>query len=212
MYIHPLHNYAVVAYDPQPDRHDTGEVRASSRRASCSAGESVWVVGLGADSQMHARSTEIASIEPLELPLSRTMRFRDSNLEIAQLVNPPAEFDGVLADKSGNVLGTWSSFAYENGRELAQDNRGVPIDLVADMLDRVRTERPLHSLEAELGVLPLAERARARPVGGLGADASRSTRPTRRAGADASCAWSAARRPPSCCSRATCCSPSTARW
>ncbi len=121
-----------------------------------SAGQSVWVVGLGADSQMHSRNTDIASIDPLELPLSRTMRFRDSNIEVAQLVNPPLEFDGVLADKSGNVLGLWSSFAYESGREVAQDNRGVPIDLVAAMLDHVRTDRPLHSLETELAVQPLA--------------------------------------------------------
>ena len=111
---------------------------------------------------MRSRNTQVASIEPLDLPLSRTMRFRDSNLETVQLVNPPTDFDGVLADKSGNVLGTWSSFAYENGREIAQDTRGVPIDIVADMIDRVRTQRPLHSLDAELGVLPLAS---ARQIG-----------------------------------------------
>jgi S1-C subfamily serine protease len=68
----------------------------------------------------------------------------------------------VLSDKSGNVLGLWSSFAYESGRELAQDNRGVPIDLVADMLDRVRSHKALHSLEAELNVQPLAS---AREIG-----------------------------------------------
>ena len=49
-----------------------------------------------------------------------------------------------------------ASFAYESGRELSQDTRGVPIDVVADMLDRVRTGRVLHSLEAELGVTPLS--------------------------------------------------------
>jgi S1-C subfamily serine protease len=54
------------------------------------------------------------------------------------------------------VLGLWSSFAYESGRDLTQDNRGVAIDLVADMLDRVRNDRPLHSLEAEFAVQPLA--------------------------------------------------------
>ncbi|MGH8266256.1 MAG: hypothetical protein ACRETH_04230, partial [Steroidobacteraceae bacterium] len=75
---------------------------------------------------------------------------------VIQLVNPPLEYDGVLSDKSGDVLGTWSSFAYENGRELAQDTRGVPIDVVADMLDRVRTNRALHSLDVELSVQPLA--------------------------------------------------------
>ena len=155
VYIHPLHNYAVVAYDPRL----IGSTPVKSAKLlprELQPGESVWVVGLGGDSQMHARSTAIASIEPVALPLSRTMRFRDSNLETAQLVNPPTEFDGVLADKSGNVLGTWSSFAYDSGRELTQDTRGVPIDVVADMIDRVRTGRALHSLEVELGVLPLA--------------------------------------------------------
>ncbi len=155
VYVHPLHNYAVVAYDPK--LIGTTPVRSAKHTPrELSAGEPVWVVGLGADSQMRARATEIASIEPLELPLSRTMRFRDSNLETVQLVNPPADFDGVLCDKEGNVLGTWSSFAYESGRDLAQENRGVPIDLAADMLDRVRTGHALHSLEAEFSALPLA--------------------------------------------------------
>jgi pro-apoptotic serine protease NMA111 len=155
VYIHPLHNFAVVAYDPKL----LGTTPVKSARLATrglNAGERVWVVGLGADGQLMSRSTEIASIDQLELPLSRTMRFRDSNIEAAQLVNPPLDFDGVLSDAAGEVLGTWSSFAYENGRELAQDNRGVPIDVVADMLDRVRTGKPLHSLEAELAQVPLS--------------------------------------------------------
>ena len=161
LYVHPLHDFAVVAYDPKLlGKTPVRSARLSTREIA--AGERVWVVGLSSDNQMRARSTEIASLDPLELPLSRTMRFRDSNIETAQLVNPPLEYDGVLADATGEVLGTWSSFAYENGRELAQDTRGVPIDVVADMLDRVRTHRVLHSLEAELGVMPLAS---AREIG-----------------------------------------------
>ncbi len=161
VYIHPQHNLAMVAYDPKL----IGSTPVKSAKLAVrdlAAGESIWVVGLGTDSALRSRNTEIASIDPLELPLSRTMRFRDSNLEAVQLVNPPLDFDGVLTDKSGNVLGLWSSFAYESGREIAQDNRGVPIDLVADMLDRVRNNKPLHSLEAEFGVQPLAS---AREIG-----------------------------------------------
>ena len=86
-------------------------------------GETVRIVGLAADSEIRSRTTQIADIEPLELPLSRTMRFRDSNIEVAQLVNPPTDYDGVLLDKDDRVLGLWSSFAYENGREDAQDNK-----------------------------------------------------------------------------------------
>jgi S1-C subfamily serine protease len=161
VYIHPQHNFAVVAYDPKL----IGATPVRSAKLApreLHAGERLWVVGLGGDSEMHARSTEIASIDPLELPQSRTMRFRDSNIETIQLVNPPLEFDGVLADARGEVLATWSSFAYDAAREIAQDTRGVPIELVADMLERVRDNRPLHSLEAELTAVPLAS---AREIG-----------------------------------------------
>src|SRR6185369_11890487 len=116
VYIHPQHNLAMVAYDPKLIGN-TPVKSAKLVARDLTAGELIWVVGLGSDSALRSRGTEIASIDPLELPLSRTMRFRDSNLEAVQLVNPPLDFDGVLTDKSGNVLGTWSSFAYESGRE-----------------------------------------------------------------------------------------------
>ncbi len=61
--------------------------------------------------------------------------------------------------KSGRVIGLWSSFAYENGRELTQDNRGVPIDVVDDMLHRVQNNAPLHSLEVEFATLADLQRA-----------------------------------------------------
>jgi S1-C subfamily serine protease len=154
-YIHPQHNLAIVQYDPKL----IGTTPVKSAKLApreISAGEQVWVVGLGRDSELRSRSTEVAEVEPLVLPLSRTMRFRDSNLDGIELVNPPGDYDGVLLEKSGRVIGLWSSFAYENGRELTQDNRGVPIDLVDDMLKRAQNGTSLHSLEVELTTSPLS--------------------------------------------------------
>jgi S1-C subfamily serine protease len=155
VYIDPLHNFAIVAYDPKLIGA-TPVKSATLKPQSLTAGEPVWVVGLGGDSQMHSRGTEIASIDPLSLPLSRTMRFRDTNIQTIGLVNPPGDFDGVLSDAAGNVLGMWSSFAYDSENGIAQTLRGVPIDLVADMVDRVRNGRVLHSLDVELDPEPLA--------------------------------------------------------
>jgi len=155
VYVDPVHNYSIVAYDPK--LIGTTPVKAATLKPQkLTAGEPIWVVGLGDDSQMHDRATEIASIDPLSLPLSRTMRFRDTNIETIGLVNPPNDFDGVLADAKGNVLGTWSSFAYDSDNGIAQALRGVPIDIVADMVDRVRSGQPLHSLDVELDPEPLA--------------------------------------------------------
>jgi pro-apoptotic serine protease NMA111 len=155
VYISPLHNLAIVAYDPKLIGTTPVE-SATLRPENLSPGRRIWVVGLGGDSQMHSRATEIASIDPLSLPLSRTMRFRDTNIETIGLVNPPGDYDGVLADATGRVLGMWSSFAYDTANGVAQALRGVPIDLVADMVDHVRSGRPQHSLDVELFPEPLA--------------------------------------------------------
>jgi pro-apoptotic serine protease NMA111 len=156
VYVHPLHNLAVVAYDPKLVGH-TPVRSATLIPGRLEAGENVWVVGLSGDSELHTRATQISSVDPIDLPLSRTMRFRDTNDEVADLVNPPFDYDGVLADERGDVLGLWSSFAYDDGREEQQTEKGVSIDLVAEMLDRVRTHRPLHSLEVELQPIALSD-------------------------------------------------------
>jgi S1-C subfamily serine protease len=98
----------------------------------------------------------VANLTPIQLPLSRTMQFRESNLETILLVNGPSDFDGVLTDAAGAVIGLWSSFAWEQGRDLTQENRGVAIGVVQDMLRRVLTAQPVYSLEAELVPQPLA--------------------------------------------------------
>jgi hypothetical protein len=98
----------------------------------------------------------IADVDPLQLPLSRSVQFRESNLQVASLVNAPDDYVGVLADNSGKVRGLWASFASDNGRELVQENRGLSSDLVAETLDIVRDNRSLHSLEAEFSEQPLA--------------------------------------------------------
>jgi len=154
-FIHPLHNLAIIEYDPKL----IGTTPVKSAKLAprdIQSGEQVWVVGLGGDSEVRFRGTEIAEVEPILLPLSRTMRFRDSNVEGIELVNPPLDYDGVLLEKSGKVIGLWSSFAYENGRELTQDNRGVPIDIVDDMLRRVQNNSALHSLEVEFATSPIS--------------------------------------------------------
>ncbi len=65
-------------------------------------------------------------------------------------------WSGVLADHDGQVRGLWASFAFDNGRELVQQNRGINADLIAETLDRARRAAPLHSLEVEFVTQTLA--------------------------------------------------------
>jgi S1-C subfamily serine protease len=155
VFVHPLHNLAVVAYDPKAI--GTTPVRAATLLTKpLSAGDDVWVVGQRADSKILSQKTQISSVDVVSFPLSRTLRFRDSNLEAVSLINPPGDYDGVLADEKGNVLALWSSFAFESQRELEQVNRGMPAELVSEMIGVVANGRPLYSFEAEFNVQSLA--------------------------------------------------------
>jgi S1-C subfamily serine protease len=152
--VHPLHNLAIVSYDPALIG-DTPVKSALLSTATLSPGDEVLVVGLKADHQLASQAGTVASVDPMTLPLSRTLRFREANLEGISLVNEPAQMDGVLVDRRGRVLATWSSFAYQGGDESNQMNRGIASDLVREFVDTVREGRPVYSLEAEFGYAPL---------------------------------------------------------
>ena len=154
-YVNPIYNLTVLSYDPAL-LGDT-LVRAAKLRAKPGKpGERVWVVGLKGDHRLVTQPTEVASIDPVQFPLSRTFRFRQTNLETVGLVNPPTDIDGVLADKSGQVVSLWSSFAFQSGQGAAQTNKGVPIALVREMIERLRSGEPLRSLEAEFASVPMS--------------------------------------------------------
>ena len=155
VFVHPLHNLAVVSYDPK-SIGNTPVRTATLLTTPLNAGEDVWVVGQRADSKIQSQKTQISSVDVVSFPLSRTLRFRDSNLEVVSLINPPGDYDGVLADAKGDVLALWSSFAFESQRELEQINRGIPADLVSEMLGVVAEGKPLYSFEAEFDVQSLA--------------------------------------------------------
>jgi S1-C subfamily serine protease len=154
-YIHPLHNMAVLSYDPKLMGATPIKAVIFDPR-ELSAGDQVWAVGLGPDTKIKSQSVIVSGVDAMVLPLSRTLQFRESNLETVNLVNGPTDFDGVLVDKQGRVRASWSSFAFESGREVQQTNRGIPADILLEMLPLVQQGLPVHSLEAEFAPVSLA--------------------------------------------------------
>jgi len=152
--LHPLHNYAIVSYDPA-SIGNTPVQDAKFNTSTLRPGDKVWVVGIKADHQLVHQESTVSSVDPLVLPLSRTLRFRDSNIEGISLVNAPLDVDGVIVDKRGEVFATWSSFALQSGGESSQFNRGVGSEVAKQFVDTVREGRPFYSLEAEFVYAPL---------------------------------------------------------
>jgi S1-C subfamily serine protease len=155
VFVHPLHNLAVVSYDPRL----IGATPVRSARLANRGpepGESIWVVGLQQNQRVMVEESRVAAVDPIHLPLPRTPAFRDTNIDVVSLVNGPSDYDGVIADESGEVLALWSSFAIDNGHELTEQMWGIPSEVVGEMLDAIRDGGTLRSLEAELSAVPLS--------------------------------------------------------
>lgn len=154
-YVHPLHNLAIVSYLPAL----IGDTPVKAARFSdrpLSDGDPVWVAGLKRNSKPFIQKTEVSTVDALTLPLSRTMRFRESNLNAIALVNAPGDIDGVLMDSKSRVQALWTSLAFQSGNSNRQINLGLSADLAREMIDIVRQGRDLQSLEAEFMHLSLA--------------------------------------------------------
>lgn len=153
--VHPLHNLALVAYDPALIGDTPVEpVRLST--ALPDPGDELWVIGLRGGEKLVSQLTTFSTLEPVDYPLSRTMRFRDSNLETLALVNPPRDIDGVVTNRKGEVVSLWSSFAWQGNGQLRQENRGMPAEYVTELLELAGGDQLLHSLEVEWAQMPLA--------------------------------------------------------
>ena len=153
-YIHPLHNLAVVSYDPSLIGNTPVKTASFSTKPLVS-GQDVLVVGLKMDHQLAYQESNVSSIGPITIPLSRTLRFREANVDGINLVNGPENFDGVIVGENGSVSALWSSFSIYSDGEMRQFNRGISSELLAELIDVVKTDRSIYSLEVEARYLPL---------------------------------------------------------
>lgn len=155
VYVNPLHNLAVIHYDPRL----IGSTPVRSVRFATKAAQSgirAWLVGFQSDGTLTDQETRVISRAPVELPLSRTLRFRDTNLDVLNVTSAPPGLTGVLADSRGRVSALWASFAYDQGRSVHEQQRGIPAAVIQAMLRRVEADRPVRSLDVELLPVSLA--------------------------------------------------------
>jgi S1-C subfamily serine protease len=153
-YMHPVHNLAVVSYDPEligstPVKNAQFDLRPLR------SGEDVTVVGLQADHKLLSQRTQVASIDEWAAPLSSYFGYRDINIEVVSLVNAPENIDGVILDKKGRVRAKWASFSYSAGRGGGQLVRGIPAEYLAETAELVE-QRNYRSAEIEFSTITLA--------------------------------------------------------
>lgn len=157
VYLHPLHNLAVLKYDPKL-LGDTPVKNAPLVSRTAEVGQDVWLVGIRPDQTLAVQASEVSDKLPANFPLSHTFRFRDSNITLTNISGAPDDINGVLTDKDGNVLSLWASFAFDSSGGLQQQSYGISADQLIELRNIVENPgHELRSLEAEFSRMPLSQ-------------------------------------------------------
>ncbi|XP_065849796.1 protease Do-like 7 isoform X2 [Euphorbia lathyris] len=147
IFLHPVHNYALVAYNPL----DLGPAGASTVRAAellpeptLRRGDSVYLVGLSRSLQATSRKSIVTNpCAALNIGSADCPRYRATNMEVIELdTDFGSTFSGVLTDELGRVQAIWGSFSTQlkygcNTSEDHQFVRGIPIYAISQVLDKI---------------------------------------------------------------------------
>jgi len=156
--LHPEHNLALVAYDPAL-LGATPLVSAELDPTPLTRGEKAWAVTMTPQQELQGRTSKVERIDVPAIPVPKTPRFRETNLELVKLSDEIASVGGVLADKKGRVRALWASFSTDAGGSSNSFFGGIPSAVILDWL--ATRGQPRRTLGAELETLTLL-RARER--------------------------------------------------
>jgi S1-C subfamily serine protease len=156
VFIHPVHNLAVVAYDPRL-LGDTPIRSARLRPVTLESNDEVWVVGLSPDHELVSRKSRVSTVEAFSLPLTSPPRFREVNLDVTLLTDSPTTVGGVLADRKGRVHAYWASFS--TGVPPQSYFAAIGVDRIKEIVSPLREGRPVgwRTLGAEFRPITLAD-------------------------------------------------------
>ena len=155
VYVHPIHNFALVQYDPKdlPPRALARSASLAPDAKYVATGASAWLVGLksGLNEEFDAsrrvdlvsRKTKVANNGWMKLPLPNPPRFQISNSDTIGLEVAPPVDGGVIANERGEVAALWTSCAYQKGQHISSIFRGLPVRLLQSAVSHLQSgEQP----------------------------------------------------------------------
>lgn len=149
VFLHPVHNYALIAYNPSA----MGPAAASVIRAAellpepaLQRGDSVYLVGLSRNLQATSRKSIVTNpCAALNIGSADSPRYRATNMEVIELdTDFGSSFSGALTDEQGRIRAIWGSFSTQikyssTSSEDHQFVRGIPVYAISQVLEKIIT-------------------------------------------------------------------------
>lgn len=138
VYLHPVHNFAVVRYDPAAlGGVPVAQVTFADRWIE--EDDKVRVVGLDRDGHVVTDDADVEDVDALFIGPSSTPRFRDTHVEVARLARVERSVGGVVVDKRNRVVALWASYFYPQSKD--RYFYGLPSPYIRPIVQALRAKQ-----------------------------------------------------------------------
>ncbi|MFT5451383.1 MAG: S1-C subfamily serine protease [Enterobacterales bacterium] len=148
VFLHPLHNMALLQYDPKL-LGTTPVTEAKLSAVEPAYGDLIHAAGTNYNYQILVQSRKISSFGPLQVNSSQVARFQDANMMVISTDTPYTHSSGVFLNDAGDIVAMILGFQ-ANGHSAKSNSWAVSSKHITDLLNlHASGTGTLQSMEVE---------------------------------------------------------------
>ncbi|KAI3430723.1 hypothetical protein D9Q98_005309 [Chlorella vulgaris] len=171
-FLHPLHNFGLVSYDPRQLAEEARRLIRPLRLAPfppLRRGDSVELVCLSKSLRiLHRTSTVTNPATSVSIRRAEVPRFRAVHEEVVRLDLDLGMESGVLCDRSGGVRALWCSYSEQVSKAEVQWIAGLPAAIAEPWVTRLVVVHERQQAQQQQQQAPAEAAAAAESEGGVG--------------------------------------------
>ena len=156
VFVHPLHNIALLEYDPA----DLGGIEIESPALATGDllddEQNFSMIGFKPNGSLLHHRIDGVSTQTLDFNLPQLPRYQQSSIDVFSVPGMPRTIGGAISNDDGEIYSLWSSFAYPGNKRVTEGEWAMPADVIAEAVRLYRGRETLHLLGATLSYVRLA--------------------------------------------------------
>ncbi|CAI5731651.1 unnamed protein product [Hyaloperonospora brassicae] len=161
VFVHPVHNFSIVQYDPKSLGAAASHIESVVLAEKVlEVGETADYVGLSGNWTVVTMKSVATKLDRLVLRDFQPPRYKACNVEVLHFDRITKSVGGVFIDAAGAVNALWLSFSYQDNAGRKEAFRGLPVSTVRPIIDKLRASQipsSLNILPAQLLTYPLSK-------------------------------------------------------
>lgn len=158
LFVHPIHNYSIIQYDPVL-LGETPVQDISFSDEPATVGMALDFIGLAHNFTVVTQRPVVTKMDRLILREFQPPRYRATNVEVIHFDRVTKSVGGVFVGEDGKVVCLWLSFSYQDDVGRKEVFRGLSVNVVRDIVTQLKNgENPcVKVLPVQLLTYPLSK-------------------------------------------------------